>query len=78
MPGVEIDEISNYSVSNLRKKIAFAVIDLELFELLQSSAIVRRTLRSILVDTYINNQPTLADNLPLILFAFGTLANLIA
>ena len=27
---------------------------------------------------YLNNQPTLADNLPLILFTFGTLANLIA
>ena len=78
MPGVDIDEISNYSVSNLRKKIAFAVIDLELFELLQSSAIARKTLRTILVDTYINNQHTLSDNLPLILFTFGTLATLIA
>jgi hypothetical protein len=77
MPGVEIDEISNYSVSNLRKKIAFAVIDLELFELLQNSAIARRTLRCILVDKYINNQPSLTDNLPLILFTFGTLTTLI-
>lgn len=73
-----IDEISNYSVSNLRKKITFAVIDLELFELLQSSSVARKTLRTILVDKYINDQHSLTDNLPLILFTFGTLATLIA
>ena len=78
MNGEHIDEISNFSLSNLRKKIAFAVFDIELFDLLQNSSSARIALRSILINTYIDNQPTLADNLPLILFTFGTLANLIA
>lgn len=72
-----VDEIENYSMNNLCKQIAYARIDTELFNLIKSPE-SRMKLRVALISKYINNQPTLADNLPLILFTFGTLASLIA
>lgn len=72
-----VGEMGNYSITNLRKHIAYARIDEELFNLLQNPNVCAK-LRVTLISKYIYNQPTLADNLPLILFAFGTLAHLIA
>lgn len=62
---------------NLRAIIAYARIDEELFNLLQNPN-VRAKLCVTLITKYLDNQPTLADNLPLILFTFGTFASLIA
>ena len=76
-PNCQIDKISNYSLTNLRANIAYARIDEELFNLLQDPN-VRAKLRVTLITKYLDNQPTLADNLPFILFTFGTLAHLIA
>ena len=73
----QIDKISNYSVPNLRTNIAYARIEQELFDLLKNPN-VRAKLRVTLITKYLDNQPTLADNLPLILFTFGTFATLIA
>ena len=72
-----IEEIGNYSITNLRKHIAYARIDNELFELIKEPE-AKIKLRVALISEYLGDQPTLADNLPLILFTFGTLANLIA
>ena len=76
-PNCQIDKISNYSLPNLRANIAYARMEQELFDLLQNPN-VRAKLRVTLITKYLDNQPTLADNLPLILFTFGTLATLIA
>lgn len=73
----QIDKISNYSVPNLRTNIAYARIEQELFDLLKNPN-VRAKLRVTFITKYLDNQPTLADNLPLILFTFGTFATLIA
>ena len=73
----QVGEIGNYSISNLRQHIAYARIDKELFELLKNPN-VRAKLRVTLISKYLDNQPTLADNLPLVLFSFSTLAGLIA
>lgn len=75
--GGQVQGISNYSISNLREKIAYARIDSELFELLKNPN-VRAKLRVVLISTYLDNQPTLADTLPTILFSFGYLTTLIA
>lgn len=76
-PNCSIDKITNYSLSSLRGNIAYARIDEELFELLKNQN-VRAKLRVILISTYINNQPTLADNLSIALLAFGYLTSLVA
>ena len=76
-PNCQIDKISNYSVQNLRTNIAYARMEQELFDLLQNPN-VRAKLRVTLIAKYLDNQPTLTDNLPLILFTFGTFATLIA
>ncbi len=73
----QVPKISNYSLPNLRSKIAYARIDQELFELLKNPN-VRAKLRVTLISTYLDNQPTLADNLPTVLFALGYIATLIA
>lgn len=72
-----ISIVSNFSLSNLRKQIAFAAIDEELFELLKSPN-VRAKLRVVLISTYLDNQPTLADSLPTVLFALGCFTTLVA
>lgn len=69
--------LSNFSVSNIRKEIAFAAIDDELFDLLQDSN-VRAKLRVVLISTYLDNQPTLADALPTMLMSLSYLTTLIA
>ena len=56
-----VEEIGIYSMSNLRKQIAYARIDSELFELLKNPN-VRAKLRVVLISTYLDNQPTLADS----------------
>ena len=76
-PNCDISGISNYSLPNLRKNIAYAYIDKELFELLKDTN-VRAKLRVTLITTYLNNQPTLADNLPIVLLAFNCLTNMVA
>lgn len=76
-PNCDISGISNYSLPNLRKNIAYAYIDKELFELLKDTN-VRAKLRVTLITTYLNNQPTLADNLPMILLAFNCLTAMVA
>jgi len=76
-PNCHTDKITNYSLSSLRGNIAYARIDEELFELLKNQN-VRAKLRVILISTYINNQPTLADNLSIALLAFGYLTSLVA
>lgn len=73
----EIERISNYSLPNLRKNIAYARMDEELFDLLKNPN-VRAKLRVVLISTYLNNQPTLADNLTIALLAFGYLTSLVA
>ena len=62
---------------NLRANIAYARIDEELFNLLQNPN-VRAKLRVTLITKYIDNQPTLADNLPLILLTLSYITPLIA
>ena len=52
-------------------------MDEELFELLKNQN-VRAKLRVILISTYINNQPTLADNLTMALLALSYLTSLVA
>ena len=69
--------LSNFSVSNIRKEIAFAAIDDELFDLLQDSN-VRAKLRVVLISTYLDNQPTLVAPLPAILISMGYITSLIA
>ena len=76
-PNCQIDKISNYSLPNLRANIAYARIDEELFNLLQNPN-VRAKLRVTLITKYLDNQPTLADNLPLILLTLSYIAPLIA
>lgn len=76
-PNCSIDKIINYSLSNLRRNIAYARIDEELFEILKNQN-ARAKLRVILISTYINNQPTLADNLSIVLLAFGYLTSIVA
>lgn len=76
-PNCHTDKISNYSLPNLRKNIAYAHMDEELFELLKNQN-VRAKLRVVLISTYINNQPTLADSLTMALLAFGYLTSLVA
>ena len=75
--GGRVEEIGNYSMSNLRKQIAYARIDNELFELLKNPN-VRAKLRVVLISTYLDNQPTLADSLPAVLFALGCFTTLVA
>lgn len=72
-----IEKITNYSLPNLRNNIAYARIDEELFNLLQNPN-VRAKLRVTLITKYLDNQPTFADNLPLMLLALGTMATMIA
>lgn len=72
-----IDKISNYSLSNLQRNIAYAHIDEELFKLLKDPN-VRAKLRVTLIATYLNNQPTLADNLSIAFLAFSYLTSLVA
>lgn len=76
-PNCQTDIINNYSTTNLRKNIAYAQIDKELFELLKDLN-VRAKLRVTLICTYINNQPTLADNLTMTLLALSYLTSLVA
>ena len=75
--GGRVEETGNYSMSNLRKQIAYARIDSELFELLKNPN-VRARLRVALISTYLDNQPTLADSLPTVLFALGCFTTLVA
>lgn len=76
-PNSNIGGITNYSLTNLRKNIAYAQIDDELFNLLKDQS-VRAKLRVVLIATYLNNQPTLADNLSFALVAFSYLATMVA
>lgn len=76
-PNRDIDKISNYSLPHLRKNIAYARMDEELFDFLKNPN-VRAKLRIVLISTYLDNQPTLADNLPMILIAFNCLTSLVA
>lgn len=69
--------LSSYSVSSIRKEIAFAAIDDKLFELLKDSN-VRAKLRVVLISTYLDNQPTLVAPLSIIFVTFGYIASLIA
>ena len=64
-------------MSNLRKHIAYARIDEELFELLKNPN-VRAKLRVVLISTYLDNQPTLVAPLPAILISMGYITSLIA
>lgn len=73
----KIEGITNYSLANLRKNIAYAQIDDELFNLLKDQN-VRAKLRVVLIATYLNNQPTLADNLSFALLALGYLTSMVA
>lgn len=75
--GGQVQDISNYSMSNLRKHIAYARIDEELFELLKNPN-VRAKLRVVLISTYLDNQPTLVAPLPAILISMGYITSLIA
>lgn len=72
-----IDKINNYSLTNLRNKIAYARIDEELFDFLKNPN-VRAKLRVTLIATYLNNQPTLADNLSIAIIAFSYLTSIVA
>ena len=75
--GNQVPTIYNYSTSNLRKHISYARIDEELFYLLQNPN-VRAKLRVVLISTYLNNQPTLADNLSIWLLSLSYLTPLVA
>lgn len=75
--GGQVQDISNYSMGNLRKHIAYARIDEELFELLKNPN-VRAKLRVVLISTYLDNQPTLVAPLPAILISVGYITSLIA
>lgn len=75
--GGQVQDISNYSMSNLRKHIAYARIDEELFELLKNPN-VRAKLRVVLISTYLDIQPTLVAPLPAILISMGYITSLIA
>ncbi len=75
--GGQVQDISNYSISNLRKNIAYARIDEELFELLKNPN-VRAKLRVVLISTYLDNPPTLVAPLPAILISMGYITPLIA
>ena len=75
--GGQVQDISNYSMSNLRKHIAYARIDEELFELLKNPN-VRAKLRVVLISTYLDNPPTLIAPLPAILISMGYITSLIA
>lgn len=72
-----IDGITNYSLANLRKNIAYAHMDEELFNLLKDSN-VRAKFRVVLITKYLNDQPTLADNLSMMILALGYLTSLVA
>lgn len=75
--GGQVQNISNYSMGNLRKHIAYARIDEELFELLKNPN-VRAKLRVVLISAYLDNQPTLVAPLPAILISMGYITSLIA
>ena len=75
--GGRVQDIRNYSMSNLRKHIAYARIDEDLFELLKNPN-VRAKLRVVLISTYLDNQPTLVAPLPAILISMGYITSLIA
>ena len=72
-----MQDISNYSMGNLRKHIAYARIDEDLFELLKNPN-VRAKLRVVLISTFLDNQPTLVAPLPAILISVGYITSLIA
>lgn len=76
-PKVQVEKITNYSLANLRQKIAYASIDEELFVLLQNPNI-RARLRVVLIANYLDNQPTVVDILPQLLLAFSCVTPLIA
>ena len=76
-PKVQVEKITNYSLANLRQKIAYASIDEELFVLLQNPNI-RARLRVVLIANYLDNQPTVVDILPQLLLAFSCGVSLIA
>lgn len=75
--GGQVQNISNYSISNLRKHIAYARIDEELFGLLKNPN-VRAKLRVLLISTYLDNQPTLVAPIQAILISMGYITPLIA
>ena len=75
--GVKVEDVSSYSLSTLKQHIAYARIDRKLFEVLKNPN-VRAKLRVVLISTYLDNQPTLADAIPTILMSFGYLTTLIA
>ena len=75
--GGKVETVPGYSLSTLKQHIAYARIDSDLFEFLKNPN-VRAKLRVVLISTYLDDQPTLADALPTILVSFGYLTTLIA
>ena len=75
--GGKVEDVPGYSLSTLKQHIAYARIDSELFELLKNPN-VRAKLRVVLISTYLDKQPTLADTLPRIIMSFDYLTTLIA
>ena len=75
--GGKVEDVPSYSLSTLKRHIAYARIDSDLFEFLKNPN-VRAKLRVVLISTYLDNQPTLADALPTIFMSFGYLTTLIA
>lgn len=55
--GCHVNELPGYGLATLKKEIAYARIDKELFELLQHSN-ARAKLRVVLISTYLADQPT--------------------
>lgn len=75
--GGQIEKFTNYSTSSLRQNIAYAQIDKELFELLQNPN-ARAKLRVLLISTYLNDQPTIANKLKTIIISLGYITAMIA
>lgn len=75
--GDNLTKVQSYSKSFIRNNIAYALIDNELFELLQDTN-VRAQLRTKLISFYLNDQSSLADNLSTMLWILGSFVSLTA
>lgn len=58
--GSKVEDLSNCSIANLHRNIAFVKLDEDLFSLLQDGN-ARAKLRVCLITKYLNNQPTVVD-----------------